>query len=54
MTSFMQWLAMGGYSFYVWPAYGFVGVVLLMNIWGIRRQQKRIRIALQQWFKRQL
>ena len=52
MTQFMQWLAMGGYSMYVWPAYGLVCLVLIMNLLGIRWQQKRTRKKLQQWFHR--
>ena len=52
MTRFMQWWLMGGYSMYVWPAYGIVCVVLTMNLLGIRWQRKRTRRRLQQWFKR--
>jgi heme exporter protein D len=49
MNQFLEWLAMGGYSIYVWPAYG---VVLVMNLLGIKWQKKQTRQKLQQWFKR--
>ena len=53
MTQFMQWLAMGGYSSYIWSAYGLVVAVLAMNTVGLRLQRARARKLLQQWFKRQ-
>jgi len=53
MSQFMQWLAMGGYSSYVWPAYGLVCAVLAANLLGVKWQQKRTRKTLQRWFKRQ-
>jgi heme exporter protein CcmD len=28
---------MGGYARYVWPCFGFAGIVLLWNIWSARR-----------------
>lgn len=52
MNPFLQWLTMGGYSLYVWPAYGLLGVVLLMNLLGIKWKRKQTRQKLQQWFKR--
>ncbi len=53
MNQFLQWVAMGGYSFYIWPAYGLVCVVLVMNLLGIKWQRQRTRKKLHQWFKRQ-
>ncbi len=52
MTQFMNWLLMGGYSMYVWPAYGVVCAVLTINLLGIRWQRKRTHKKLQHWFKR--
>lgn len=52
MNQFLEWLAMGGYSIYVWPAYGLVCVVLVMNLLGIKIQKNRTRQKLQRWFKR--
>lgn len=51
MTQFMQWFVMGGYSLYVWPAYGLVGLVLVSTIFGARLQSARTREKLQR-FKR--
>lgn len=51
MNQFMQWLNMGGYSMYVWPAYGLVGFVLVINMINIQRQKKRTKKMLDQWFK---
>jgi heme exporter protein D len=53
MSQFFQWLDMGGYSIYIWPAYGVVCVVLVMNLLGIKWQRIRTRKKLLQWFKRQ-
>ncbi|MBA2652184.1 MAG: heme exporter protein CcmD [Tatlockia sp.] len=53
MTQLLHWFAMGGYSFYVWPAYGLVCMVMLINIFGFKLQNARVRKKLQQWFKRQ-
>lgn len=51
MNPFFDWLAMGGYSMYVWPAYGFVGAVLVMNLLWMKWQKKQTHQKLQQWFK---
>lgn len=51
MNELMEWLSMGGYSIYVWPAYGLVCFVLVVNLLGIKLQSKRTREVLQQWFK---
>lgn len=53
MTQFIQWLTMGGYSIYLWPAYGVVCVILVMNLLGIKWQREHTRKKLQNWFKRQ-
>lgn len=52
MSQLVDWLAMGGYSIYVWPAYGVVCVVLVMNLLGMKWKKKQTRQKLQQWFKR--
>ncbi|CAM2976753.1 heme exporter protein CcmD [Legionella worsleiensis] len=52
MNSFNEWLAMGGYSAYVWSSYGLVGFVLIMNFLRIKRQRNQTRQKLQRWFKR--
>ncbi|MCL5272916.1 MAG: heme exporter protein CcmD [Gammaproteobacteria bacterium] len=52
MSAFFEWLAMGGYSTYVWTAYGLVAVVLTMNLLGVKLQKLRTHQKLQRWFKR--
>jgi heme exporter protein D len=52
MNQFLEWLAMGGYSMYIWPAYGLVCLVFLMNLLGLKWKKKQTRQELQQWFKR--
>ncbi|KTD59335.1 heme exporter protein CcmD [Legionella santicrucis] len=52
MNQVLEWLTMGGYSIYVWSAYGLVSVVLVMNLLGMKWKRKQTRQKLQQWFKR--
>ncbi|HET7922990.1 MAG TPA: heme exporter protein CcmD [Gammaproteobacteria bacterium] len=33
MKSLHEFLVMGGYAAYVWPAYGIVALVLILNAW---------------------
>lgn len=53
MEQFVTWCNMGGYAAYVWSAYGLVAMVLLMNLFAVKRQQKQVRNRLKQWFKQQ-
>lgn len=53
MSQLIEWLNMGGYSMYIWPAYGLVCGVLIINIIEIKWRKKRTLKLLQQWFKRQ-
>lgn len=52
MDQFVNWLAMGGYSSYVWPAYALVFLVLILNVISIKKQKMKTHQKLQQWFKR--
>ncbi|ARB90897.1 heme exporter protein CcmD [Legionella longbeachae] len=52
MNQFLEWITMGGYSIYVWSAYGLVSVVIVMNLLGMKWKRKQTRQKLQQWFKR--
>lgn len=52
MNQFLEWMAMGGYSLYVWPAYSAVFFVLIMNVLGVKWKRKQTRQKLQQWFER--
>ena len=53
LDNLIHWLSMGGYSLYVWPAYGLVGVMLVINILGIKIQNRKSHKKLLDWFKRQ-
>lgn len=50
MNSFAEFLAMGGYGFYVWTAYGISFVVLVLNVVlpVIQRKQFLRELALKQ------
>lgn len=52
MNPLLDWFAMGGYSMYVWPAYGLVGLVLLGNVMTMKWYSANINRKLSQWFKR--
>jgi heme exporter protein D len=45
-----QLLSMGTYAAYVWPAYGIVGCVLLLNALSVRQCVKSFHLRVQQWF----
>jgi heme exporter protein D len=51
MSQLMHWLAMGGYSSYIWSAYGLVGVVLVVYLLSIKYQAIRMRKKLLRWFQ---
>lgn len=53
MNPFYNWLAMGGYSFYIWSAYGLVFGFLILNFFSVQWQKKSVRQRLYHWFKRQ-
>ncbi len=40
-----NFLAMGGYAAYVWPAYGLTALVLLWNWWAARRSEAEARTS---------
>jgi heme exporter protein D len=52
MSEILDLLKMGGYSTYVWPAYGLVVTVLISNLLNIKWQRKRTYKKLEQYFKR--
>lgn len=43
MHSFHEFVTMGGYALYVWPAYGVTLVVLAGSGWSARRGYRRAR-----------
>lgn len=53
LDNFLNWLTMGGYSLFIWPAYGIVSVGLVVYLLGIHRKRSKIKQKLQQWIKQQ-
>ena len=51
MNEVLHWFSMGGYSTYVWPAYGLVFLTLAIIIVSVKKQKKRTQQQLQRWFK---
>lgn len=51
MNPFLSLFAMGGYGSYVWPAYGLVFAMVVINILTIKRQRKQAKKTLQQWLR---
>jgi heme exporter protein D len=43
MSSLQEFLSMGGYGAYVWPAYGLAAGVILINIVLPLRRLRRLR-----------
>jgi len=35
-----EFLAMGGYGFYVWGAYGVTALVVVAELWSVRARKK--------------
>jgi heme exporter protein D len=40
-----NFLAMGGYAAYVWPAYGLTALVLIWNWWAAKRSEAEARTS---------
>lgn len=51
MQTWLNWLDMGGYAFYVWSAYGCFSGIFLMHILDIKKQRRMIRKKLQAWYR---
>lgn len=51
MNHILHWLAMGGYARYVWPAYGVMVAVFVLNGVAIHVQRKKTFRQLHQWFR---
>ena len=45
--SFDKFLAMGGYAFYVWGAYGMAAAVLAVELWQLKVRRRRAVAELQ-------
>lgn len=48
-----EFLAMGGYAGFVWPAFAVTTLVLVVNIIAARRQDRQVRKRLMQRLARQ-
>ncbi len=46
MSGLAQFLGMGGYAQYVWPAFGLTAVVLVWNAIGPLRREARLKRSL--------
>ena len=45
MSSLQEFLSMGGYAAYVWPAYAFAAVVLIVNaVQPVRRLHAKLAL----------
>jgi len=51
MNTLINWLDMGGYASYVWPAYGVVFFVFVAHFFHVKVQKKRVLRALKHWSK---
>jgi heme exporter protein D len=38
-----EWLAMGGYAFFVWSSYGLSAAVIVWNLLALRNLRRRVR-----------
>jgi heme exporter protein D len=38
-----EWLAMGGYGFFVWSSYGALALAIAIELWALRRRRARAR-----------
>ena len=50
--SFSEFLAMGGYAAYVWPAFGITAAVMIVMLWASRRALKAHEAALEKLDRR--
>ncbi len=42
MKTVMEWLAMGGYAWYVWPSYAAGLLILVLNAWLPLRYHRQL------------
>jgi heme exporter protein D len=47
--SWSDFFAMGGYAFYVWGAYGFAAIVLILNVLAPLRRRRLVLRTLRQF-----
>ncbi len=54
MNQLYQWLMMGKYSIYVWPAYTIVGVIFFINYIALKKYRRRVIQSLKNQYKGQV
>jgi heme exporter protein D len=45
--SLENFLAMGGYGFFVWSAYGVTALAVVLELWSLRRRKLRAQAAVE-------
>lgn len=43
-----EWLAMGGYGYFVWSSYGALAVAIALELWQLRRRRARAQARLRE------
>lgn len=51
MDKIMQWFSMGGYSTYVWSAYGLALLTFILTGVNAKQQKKKAQQQVQRWMK---
>ncbi len=54
MTQIVQWLAMGKYAIYVWPAYATVGTIFIANLIALKKYRKRVTQRIRKQYRGQV
>ena len=53
MSQLCQWLMMGKYSIYVWPAYSIAGLIFFINYIAIKKYKRRVIQSLKNQYRGQ-
>lgn len=40
--SFQEFIAMGGYGFYVWSSFGITFLAMMIELWALKKRRQRI------------
>ncbi len=46
--SFSEFLAMGGYGFYVWGSFGITFLMMALELWLVNKRRQRVAQAVKQ------
>lgn len=52
MSSFLEWINMGGYGIYIWPAYIIACIVMIINVLTVKIEKKAVSKNLDKWYKK--